>query len=166
VHHKFSLGQTHFPVFLSLEALLAAFVNHFTASRRRKYASTTTPVSTGRQEGRSSYRQRTCRLLTALPLTAIGRPYTKIIAEFELGKLWGENAFKVLSHAYWKPPRTQNVASLKQSTHDDPRTQAPAPALCITKVRGDAEVEDALQYWKKSARGVEIQKRKEEYRMR
>jgi hypothetical protein len=132
MHHQLSLGQTVFPVFLSLEALLAAFVNQFTASRSCKDASKTTPISTGRQEGRSSYRQRTCRLLTALPLTAIGRPYTKSIAEFELGKLWGENAFKVLSPAHWKPPRTQNVASLKQSTLDDPRTQAPASALCIT----------------------------------
>jgi hypothetical protein len=81
--------------------------------------------------------------------------HQKYIGEFELGKQHGENAFEVLLPKNWKIARTQNVASLKPSTIDHSRPQAPAPALRVTRAHAKAQPEaeygvEEIRSWRRN----------------
>jgi hypothetical protein len=79
--------------------------------------------------------------------------HQKYIGEFELGRQRGENAFEVLLPENWKIARTQNVASLKRSTIDHSRPQAPAPALRVTKAHGQTQGEygvEEIRSWRRN----------------
>jgi hypothetical protein len=81
--------------------------------------------------------------------------HQKYIGEFELGKQRGENAFEVLLPKNWKIARTQNVASLKPSTIDHSRPQAPAPALRVTRAHAKSQPEaeygvEEIRSWRRN----------------
>jgi hypothetical protein len=81
--------------------------------------------------------------------------HQKYIEEFELGKQRGENAFEVLLPKNWKIARTQNVASLKPSTINHSRPQAPAPALRVTRAHAKSQPEveygiEEIRSWRRN----------------
>jgi hypothetical protein len=58
------------------------------------------------------------------------------MGEFTIGKQHGENTFEVLLPDHWKIARTFNVSTMRPSTVDHTRKQAPPPPLRLETIKG------------------------------